>query len=531
MRSKSDSDNISRQEIVIAVLIAFLIGMGFCAIMGTLTSGYHPVDDHEYLEWTYDRLHGVSFWQLMLWNIDDNGNRFRPLYQIFRTIWVELFGTNVFIHSIVKSIQVSISLACLYFIARKHNYYRCGRLVSVIFALVAFVGYQSATWWKLGTTEVQGCLVFSIGFLFTEAYIRHNKKRYLAGAVISYALLILLKENLFILLPFVGLYGIIADHRLKTDNDEKPDFSVKEFFELFRKRMIFYILLIVLFLTATVFCCFVIDPDAYKDGEYLFGQFNKAAWLSSLHDIKWFVIFGGIFSAVLLTYYDHLKNMWMDLILLLVFVLPQILVFSSSGMDERYILPSSIGYAFFFVIAGFGQNILKGYRKYIYIAGMTLLIVFHIRAAVMEADYFRYRGNGFQATLDLASDIAREHPDAKICSAFEYFETNKTLEFYMMLYSNDNTYFAHNLNSEDFYIDRKYDQIYSLSHDDGIYTDTPMDVIIAYSPYDRHFERAVDLDPEEYDVKLYGTVYIFVRKDSGINIPDSGIAPPRFYQM
>lgn len=529
--ARSDKNQLSKKEILIVVLSSFLIVMGFCAIMGTLTSGYHPVDDHEYLEWTYDRLHGVSFMKLMLGNIEDNGNRFRPLYQIFRTIWVELFGTNIFIHSIVKAMQASICLACLYFVARRHNYYDCGRLVSVLFAITAFVGYQSSVWWKLGTTEVQGCLLFSIGFLFTEAYLRYDKNRYLAGAIISYGLLVLLKENLFILLPFVGFYTLFYDLRSALEHDHRTKITWKLIFDHIRRRIVFYIFLIGFFLATAFICCFVIDPNAYKGGEYLFGHFDKAAWLNSMHDLKWFVLCGCLFTAVLLTFYDHFKYMWMDAILLFIFVFPQILVYSHSGMDERYIIPSSIGYALFFVISGFGQKVLYGFRKYIYIAGMLILVVFHVRAAVLQADYFTYRGKGFQATMDLAADLARENPDAKICSALEYFEPNKTIEFYLMLNSNDNMYYCHNIDSEDLYIDRKYDGDYSLSHDDGIYTDEPMDIVIAYSPDDIHYSREFKADPDKYEMIRYGTMCIYVRKDSGITVPDPGIASPRFYQL
>ena len=275
----------------------------------------------------------------------------------------------------------------------------------------------------------------------------------------------------------------------------------------------------------------MIDPNAYKDGEYLFGQFDKKEWVNSLHDLKWFLICGAVFTAVLLTYYDHLKYMWMDAVLLISFVLPQVVLYSHAGMSERYILPSAIGYAFFFVIAGLGNKIIKGYRKYIYIGAMALLVAFHIRAAVMEADYFRYRGNGFQATFDLAADIAKQNPDAKLCATFDYFETNKTLEFYLMLFSNDNMYYCHNINSDDMYVDRKYDRDYSLSGDNGIYTDTEMDVYFSYSPYDRHYTKEFVVDPDKYERILYGTVYIDVRKDSGIVIPDPGIRPTRFYQL
>ena len=47
---KSEKNQINKYEILIVVMASFFIVMGFCAVMGTLTSGYHPVDDHEYLE-------------------------------------------------------------------------------------------------------------------------------------------------------------------------------------------------------------------------------------------------------------------------------------------------------------------------------------------------------------------------------------------------------------------------------------------------------------------------------------------------
>ena len=100
-------------EIIIATLVGFAIVFGVCGIMGTLNSGYHFVDDHEYLAWTYNLKYNLSFKELLYWNVRDDGNRFRPLYMFFRTVWIYFFGTNLFIHSVIKAIQSAISLVCL----------------------------------------------------------------------------------------------------------------------------------------------------------------------------------------------------------------------------------------------------------------------------------------------------------------------------------------------------------------------------------------------------------------------------------
>ena len=514
-------------EIIIATLVGFAIVFGVCGIMGTLNSGYHFVDDHEYLAWTYNLKHNLSFKELLYWNVRDDGNRFRPLYMFFRTVWIYFFGTNLFIHSVIKAIQSAISLVCLYFVARNHNIYPCSKPLAASFALMCYIGYQTCTWWKLGTTEVQGILTFSIGFLLTETYIRNKQKKYMIMSLVMFELMSLLKENLFILLPFVGFYTLFSDIRMDlTEKTEKID--AKYVWNIIKSRMIFYVFLILIVLETLYACVFLIDPSAYKGGEYFSSEslLNTEAWIHSItHDLKWFVLFGMVFSGILLTYYERYNNMWMDVVLLVIFILPQIMVFSKSGMDERYILPSSVGYSFFFVIAAFGQKVLNGLRKKIYICCLILLLLAHARAALIEADYFRYRGNSVQSVLDFAAQTINNDPDVKICSALRYFESNRTIQYYLKLYAKENIYYYYETDDEiDGYgIDEDY---WGLGNSSNKYSLDQMDVIIEYGPEDRHFTQSTRLDHSEFEMKQYGTLLVYVRKGSNISFPDASIKPP-----
>ena len=55
-----------RWELVLVILLSALMVLGIIIGMGTLTSGYHLVDDHEFLEWIHQmRNEGKSVWELI----------------------------------------------------------------------------------------------------------------------------------------------------------------------------------------------------------------------------------------------------------------------------------------------------------------------------------------------------------------------------------------------------------------------------------------------------------------------------------
>ena len=524
---KTKTEKISIIEICIVCIIGVLLLLIPGVFLGVFSSGLHLVDDHEILGYYYEYSKGISISKLIRYVVlSDIGIRFRPLYMLVKALLIPIFGDNLLKYEVLKAIESVISFVFIYLCIRKLRPFCASRFISLIFDCIVFVGYQSCIWWKLGTHEIQGALFFSIGFFLLLLYLETNKKKYIVGSLLLFELMIFVKENLFLLIPFIGLYIFYLDTL-----DEK--LNILSIWKAIRRRIIIYLILVLIIIESLYGCLFITNPSAYKEGGYniLSGVFNIEAWRVSIHtDLKWYSRFGLLFILILCTFYEDTKKYWRELILGIVLIAPQVLIFGKSGMTERYIYPASIGFAYLFVYVPISSGVLKQTRKKIYIIGLMLLCFAHFRVMLREADYYRYRGNGVQATADFISNTVNQDNNVKVLSALEYFESNKTLEYYSIIHAEDNMYFYHSWNGESEcvpYIDRRYD-VYSstnLTNDENRYDVADMDVIVMYSNEDRHFTDTPDIDVSDYEYKRYGTLDIFVKKSSGIDFPDANIKP------
>lgn len=522
---KSNSEKVKVYEICLVSIIGIVLLIIPGLFLGVFSSGLHLVDDHEILGYVYEYSKGISVTELVKYAVShDIVNRFRPLYMAVKALLVPLFGDDLVKYELLKAFESVITFVFIYLNARKLKPFVCSRFVALLFDCIVFIGYQSSIWWKLGTHEIQGGMLFAIGFFLIQKYLETNKKAYVVWGLILFEIMIFYKENMFLMIPFAGIYILYADI---VDNK----LSWSAVWSSIKNRIIVYILLIILVAEALYGCLFIINPTDYKDGGYtlMSGIFDNEAWNNALHtDLKWFSRFGLLFVLILCTFFDEVKKLWKEIVLGLVFIAPQVLVYGKMGMTERYIFPASIGFAYLFVYVPIASGILKNTRKKIYVCGMILLCLAHTRVMLREADYYRFRGNGVQATADFISDTVNKDENVKVLSALEYFESNKTLEYYSILHSKDNMYFYHSWETDhscDPYIDRKYASHISLNEDEDQYQPEDMDVIVMYSNEDRHFTDTPDIDVSDYEYKRYGTLDIFVRKDSGIDFPDADIAP------
>ncbi len=523
----NSSDKVTFREVVmVSILGAALIFLpGF--FLGTITSGLHLVDDHEILGYVYNYNNGMTLPELVSYSVrSDIVNRFRPLYMAVKALLIPMFGDNLIGYELLKAFESLVAFIFIYLNARNFRPYHLSKLGSFAFTITVFLGYQSSIWWKLGTHEIQGILLFSVGFFLLQKYIETAKKGYLVIAVILFEMMIFYKENLFLLIPFVGLYVFYID----LDNNE---LTLKGLWAAIKKRLLIYIVLLLLMAQTLYGCLFIINPNEYKGGTYNLksDMFNAEAWGTSFHsDLKWLLRFGLLFTIILLSYFKKIKKYWKEFILGIIIILPQVLIYASIGMTERYIVPASVGFAYIFVYIPFATGILRKWRKKVYIVGLILLTLAHGRVMLREADYYRFRGNGVQTAADFIVDTSMSYPDVKILSTLEYFESNKTLELYSMIRDVDRIYFYHSYhdNMYDPYINRMYDGWNTLSGEDDFHSISQLnefDVIIMYSDEDRHYTSKPQIDTSDFEAKRYGTLDVYVRNGSGINFPDSGIEP------
>ena len=65
--------------------------------------------------------------------------------------------------------------------------------------------------------------------------------------------------------------------------------------------------------------------------------------------------------------------------------MPQCVTYSKTALEERYILPWVLGYAFFFVIVGCRFRPLSGKRRIAYMLCLLLMLAAHGRVTLREA--------------------------------------------------------------------------------------------------------------------------------------------------
>lgn len=106
-----------RQEALLVWGFFVLLVFGVVAATGTLTSGFHLVDDWEFAKYV-DRmtLDGISLWECLKEAVGfDLTLRFRPLYYINRVLMAYVFGINLTAMSVVKASEIVVALAALYY--------------------------------------------------------------------------------------------------------------------------------------------------------------------------------------------------------------------------------------------------------------------------------------------------------------------------------------------------------------------------------------------------------------------------------
>ena len=133
------------KEALLVVFLSALLVFGITAGIGTLTCGWHLIDDHEFLRWFYElKFEGRKLTDMIReWIIRDLDWRYEPLYYTNRILSCALFGINLEYYSILKSVEVFLSCILLYYCGRLMG---GGKVNSFLFAAVSLTGYQSASW-------------------------------------------------------------------------------------------------------------------------------------------------------------------------------------------------------------------------------------------------------------------------------------------------------------------------------------------------------------------------------------------------
>ena len=338
---KTDSIDKKREAIFVWAFFAALV-YGVVIVTGTLTSGFHLVDDWEfakYVDWM--TLEHYSLWDCLREAVGyDLTLRFRPLYYINRVLMAYVFGINLTAMSVVKAAEIVVTLVALYYCARQM---KCHAVYAALFSLTVMVGYQSPVWWKLGPQESYDMMLFAVGFFFLLKWLSTDKRRYALSSLGAFFLMSVYKEPFILLLPFAGLYVLY-------DGMKGKRVTPALLWETIRKRFSYLLTIGVIFAVEMFLILFVIGTNNYSyvglDESVTLDQYVQVWRAAAGNNLKWYVRFGVLMGLILLTYWEHVKKLGWEILLTAAVVLPQCVSYSKTALEERYILPWVFGYAF-----------------------------------------------------------------------------------------------------------------------------------------------------------------------------------------
>ncbi len=488
-----------KREAVLAWALFAALVFGVVMVTGTLTSGFHLVDDWEfaqYVDWM--TLDGCSLWDCLRESVGfDMTLRFRPLYYINRVLMTYVFGINLTAMSVVKAAEIVVALTALYYCARQME---CRMIHAALFALTVMVGYQSAVWWKLGPQESYDMMMFSVGFYFLLKWLSTDQRRYACVSVGALFLMSLYKEPFILLLPFVGLYVLY-------DGMKGKRVTIPHLWEAVRRRFLYLLTIGVIFAVEIFLILFVVGTNNYSyvglDESVTFDQYVQVWRNAAGNNLKWYVRFGVLMGLILLTYWEHVKRLGWEILLTAAIMLPQCVSYSKTALEERYILPWALGYAFFFVIVGCRFRPLSGKRRIAYMLCLFLMLAAHGRVTLREAQYFTYRGESIKRMLNATLDLV-QGTDKKVLSCFApNAEGNKTMYHWFRIHGYDEVFYW----EED---ENKINRSYGPREDEQAdFAD--IDVIVMYNKEDRHWCYEPSLDLTDFTEKKCGTITMYVR--------------------
>lgn len=194
---------------------------GFCALLvimtaiivfeyrsGILGCGYHFVDDHEIFALNAKFGEKGLIQTLIDSIIGDFSIRFRPTYQLIRTLEAFICGTSLLAWHLFHMLLMISTFFLTYVFARTMN---CSILSSLLFTLVSLVGQQSSVIWRLGPQEGIGILLLMLTLL---SLIRYSTKSTTGNLILSIVATVLLggiKESFLLLLPILPVFLIFLD--------------------------------------------------------------------------------------------------------------------------------------------------------------------------------------------------------------------------------------------------------------------------------------------------------------------------------
>lgn len=415
------------------IFILFTVMMfAFMWWTGVFSSEYHFVDDHEVYTIGKD-FSEVGFWGTMQkWLSNDLHSRFRFTYFLIRVTECFLVGDHFFIWHIIQTLVSAFSLFLSYIFARKMQ---CPTWMAYIFSIVIFIGGgQSAVFWRLGPQENWGILLLMLTLICLCNYAENSKVGNFIKVIFMTVLLGGIKEAFLLILPLLPVWLVYWKIRKK---DETVNFySISTFLKKYR---IYFL---------STYCVFIVDILIIL----LYTGTNKYGYAGVdfsyeirdyIREIYW-AICGRIFPYIKATIWgflfllipiavchrnepgklrSFLRKMIIPMLSFSYLLGVQFVLHAKSGLYERYLLPTTFVFAFFWMIDIFyvlnrQDNRYRGYY-HMFIILMALMLFGSVNDEERAVQYAE-DGKNTTAMMEAVAEYVNEYGDINIVVGLDY---------------------------------------------------------------------------------------------------------------
>ncbi len=347
--------SIIKKSTHINLFVFFLLSafwLFFCYTSGTITSGYHFMDDHLIVSMK-DMLNGHSIYNVCDYyiNVYESYTRFRPAFWIIKVLECEILGMNIYFHSIYLCILGGFTSYLLFLFGKNIGF---SQIESILFALLILLGEQSEIWWMTGAAENRGMFFLSLSlYIYSISYRKKEDNIYRKIFFVLFIIISsLCKESFILLIPSVIFLRIILQLLIQK-------YTFKSIIR--NESVIAFLLLILMF--SELFYIYIRGTDFGYAGVdssatiYIYLQtletFFEKNFLGSM------ILLSILFSIILSIYFKKFEKINADegiidwYLILIIFItlsiIPQIFLYAKSGLNGRYMIPISISYSFLLV--------------------------------------------------------------------------------------------------------------------------------------------------------------------------------------
>lgn len=359
------------REKIIAFFCFLLLWFGLFYSSDILTAGLHFTDDHEIVLFN-DFLKTQNAFSLLAEQVKtDFATRFRPLYYPHRVLVTSIIGTNATLWAVYFCLLGVISSFFLFQALRRFGF---SIFIAFLFPLFAFWGEQTAVWWRLGTAE-------TFGMLFCSLSMYYLLRLPILGLVFA-VLASLSKESFILMLPALLFWKMWYEVRQSLkETQAKTTIS-----NVIKSNLGYVIILGIVGITELYFI-----QNQTKAEESIFNataavdtNFRNTILVYMIGKILTFnklnILFLTFLALLLFALSEDLKNAKTKvintlkeispaLLFSLLVLIPQFVLYSRTDLYERYLIPATVGLAFFAVTLIqliVKQDFIKTYLKIIF---------------------------------------------------------------------------------------------------------------------------------------------------------------------